>query len=197
MYMGEREDLGYIPYPREKAQLHVLHSPYQAHMPSVGPSRLRSFSTRKPRPTVHMERATVGPNYTPKISTRLCRSMPSNVGRSVHAPTARALDLRRFRQVSVARSYVQIASCIALKVSGCVTKTATSSAYAITGPCVICRPIFILSRISSSARKRGCRHKAKITTLRGHPCRTPLRIGIQPTTDTFICTVAVTWSYKA
>jgi len=113
-----------------------------------------------------MERATVGPNSTPRMSMRSWKAIPSDVGGSVHAPTASALDLRGFRRAPVARSYARTACCIVMKASGSVTKTVKSSAYAMTGPCCACLPIFILGSLSSSDRRRGKRHKAKRNTLR-------------------------------
>jgi hypothetical protein len=51
-------------------------------------------------------------------------------------------------------------------------KTVTSSAYATTGTHRLCRPILIPGSLSSSVRRRGWRHTAYNTILKGQPCRT-------------------------
>jgi len=94
-----------------------------------------------------MEVAIVGLNSTPSIVTRSWRCMSSVVGGSVQA-----FDLLGISCAPVARSYSWIACFITWKSLGFVTKTVTSSSYAMTGPCWELRPIFMQGRLSSSAR---------------------------------------------
>jgi len=80
------------------------------------------------------------------------------VGGSVQAPMARALVLRGFRRAPVVRSYSRIAiHCV--EVPRVCEKDRHIVGISNDGP--VLRLSSLLGRLSSSARIRGCRHKAK------------------------------------